>query len=184
MSRLAERQRTIIGTLKALGYSDRAVLLHFCLWVVSVWRWVLWAAALGILTAVGMVEMYKDFFQFPRFVYQLYPDLLLIGMGISIAFAVAGTAKGVWSVLRLHPAEAMRPKPPERGGAIFLERFGLLWRQIGFRTHIALRSLFRNHVRTLTGIVSSALATSIVVLSLMTWDSMGFLVDFQFDRVP
>jgi len=184
MSRLAERQRAIVGTLKALGYSDRAVLVHFLSFGVVVGlAGGLAGDGLGELTSKGLVEMYKSFFQFPRFVYRAYPDLLLIGMAISVCFAVAGTAKGAWSVLRLQPAEAMRQRPPERGGAIFLERFTLLWRQFGFRTHIALRSLVRNRIRTASAIISSALSTAIILTSLCMWDSMKFLVAFQFDRV-
>ncbi len=184
MTRFAERQRVIVGTLKALGYSDRAVLLHFLSFgmVVGV-AGGLAGAALGIVTAAGLVEMYKAFFQFPRFVYQTHVDLLAIGMAISVGFAVVGTAKGAWAVLRLQPAEAMRQKPPERGGAIFLERFGLLWRQLSFRTHIALRSLVRNPVRTVTAVISSSLATAIILTSLIMYDSMAFLVQFQFERV-
>lgn len=184
MTRLAERQRTIIGTLKAIGYSDRQVFLHFVGFgiVVGVAGGLL-GSGLGILLAVGMVEMYKDFFQFPTFVYQTYPNLLLTGIIVSVGFAVAGTAKGVWMVLKLNPAEAMRSKPPERGGAIFLERFPRLWHALGFRTHIALRSMVRNRTRTVTGIVATALATAIILMSLAMYDSMDYLIEFQFERV-
>lgn len=184
MTRFAERQRSVIGTLKALGHSDRAVLLHFLSFgvVVGVAGGAL-GNALGVWTAVGLIDMYKGYFQFPTFVYQTYSDLLMIGVAISVVFSVAGSAKGAWSVLKLQPAEAMRLKPPERGGAIFLERFLFLWRRLSFRTHIALRSLVRNRVRSLTAIISSSLATSIVLTTLIMYDSMEFLVSFQFDRV-
>ncbi len=184
MSRLAERQRTIIGTLKAIGYSDRQVQVHFLSFglVVGLLGG-LAGVALGLAMAFGMIQMYKEFFHFPTFVFRVYPDLVLIGMVISIAFAVGGTARGVWTALKLQPAEAMRPKPPERGGAVFLERVPAVWRQFGFRTHIALRSLARNRARTLTVIVSSALATSIILMTIAMYDSMWFLVDFQFEQV-
>ena len=184
MSRLAERQRTIIGTLKAIGYGNRQVLVHFLGFGIVVG--LAGGAAgivLGLLMAFGMLEMYKTFFQFPRFIFQVYPDLLMFGVLISLLFAVGGTAKGVWTALKLHPAEAMRPKPPERGGAIFLERFPALWRRLGFRTHIALRSLARNRVRTVTVVISSALATAIILMSLAMYDSMWFLIDFQFEEI-
>ncbi len=184
MSRAAERQRVVIGTLKALGYSDRSVLTHLLGFglVVGVLGG-LAGGGLGVALVVALVEMYKGFFQFPAFAYQVHPDLLLLAMAVSVAFALTGTAKGVWRVLRLQPAEAMRPKPPERGGAVFLERLPALWKRLGFRTHIALRSLARNRVRTLTGVVCSALATSIILTTLIMYDSMWFLVDFQFEHV-
>ncbi len=184
MSRLAERQRSIIGTLKALGYSDRAVMVHFLGFglVIGV-AGGLGGALVGKLNTYGMVEMYKGFFQFPRFIQATYPDLMALGMAISVVFAVAGTLKGAWAVLRLQPAEAMRQKPPARGGSIILERLPWLWRRFGFRTHLVLRGMFRNRIRTATSIACSALATSIILLSIMMYESMGFLVEFQFERV-
>lgn len=184
MSRLAERQRSIVGTLKAIGYSNRQVLFHFMGFGVVIG--LIGGAAgivLGLLMAWGLIEMYREFFEFPAFLFRLYPDLLLMGMVISLVFAVGGTAKGVATALKLRPAEAMRPKPPERGGSIFLERFPALWRRLGFRTHIALRGLARNRVRTGTVAFSSALATSIIFMSLAMYDAMFFLVDFQFEQV-
>jgi len=96
---------------------------------------------------------------------------------------LAGTAKGVWGVLRLHPAEAMRPKPPERGGAIFLERFPRLWRALGFRTHVALRGLMRNPGRTITGMIACCVSVALILSALAMKDSADFLLDFQFDQV-
>jgi len=184
MSRLAERQRTIIGTLKALGYSNRRIFAHFLGFGLAVGvAGGLAGGGLGLALATGMVELYKSFFQFPVFMFRVHPDLLLTGLATSIGFALAGTAKGVWAVLRLQPAEAMRPRPPERGGAVFLERFPALWRALGFRTHIALRSVARNRARTATGVVSGALAVAIILTSLCLYDSLLYLVDFQFDIV-
>ncbi len=77
----------------------------------------------------------------------------------------------------------MRAKPPERAGAVFLERFPAVWKRLGFRTHIALRSLARNRMRTASAVVASALATSIILLTMMMYDSMWYLVEFQFDRI-
>ena len=184
MNRLAERQQTIIGTLKALGYSNRAILMHFLRFGVAVGlAGGIAGGCVGLLIALGLVKLYPSFFEFPDFLFRIYPDLLLMGLAISLAFALAGTAKGVWGVLKLAPAEAMRPRPPERGGAVFLEAFPALWRALGFRTHLALRSLARNRVRTLTGVVSQAIAMALILVTLVTYDSMWFLVDFQFERI-
>ncbi|MBI4580644.1 MAG: FtsX-like permease family protein [Planctomycetes bacterium] len=183
-SRLAERQRTVIGTLKALGYSNRQVLVHFLSFGLLVGlAGGLTGCGFGILLARGMMELYKSFFQFPRFAFYVYPDLLAAAVGISLVFAVGGTAKGVRRVLRLQPAEAMRPRPPERGGAVLLERFPRLWRALGFRTHVALRGLARNRGRTITGMIASTLSVAIIFMALGMADAVRFLLEFQFDRV-
>ena len=184
MTRFAERQRTIIGTLKALGYSDHRLLLHFLAFGIVVGLiGGLVGDLLGVGLAIGMVHMYKGFFQFPTFVYRIYPDLLLTGLGISVFFAVAGSARGAWAVLKLQPAEAMRQKPPQSGRAIFLERFAWLWRKLSFRTQMTLRGMARHRTRTLTGVLASALGMAIIFTSLVLYDSTFFLVDFQFEQV-
>jgi len=66
---------------------------------------------------------------------------------------------------------------------VLIERWGWLWRRMGFRTHMAVRNLFRNRTRTITGMVASALGTAIVLSTLVLYDSVRHMVDFQFDRV-
>jgi putative ABC transport system permease protein len=184
MSRFAQGQRTIIGTLKAIGYSSRLIVEHYLSFGLVVG---LAGGALGLLVGLGLAHfqmlLYKDLFHFPTLLFQGYPDLMLGGLGISIGFALLGTAKGVSEVLHLHAAEAMRPKPPDRGGAIVLERVQFLWKRLSFRTHIALRGMFRNHGRSLTAVVCAMLATAIMFTALSLYDSLSYLVDYQFERV-
>ncbi len=184
MIRLAQRQRTTIGTLKAMGYSNRQILGHYLSFgvVIGILGGLI-GCGLGLLMALGMIEMYKLFFQFPHFVFRVYPDLLGIGILVSVVFAVFGTVRGVLEVLRLAPAEAMRPKPPERGGRIFLERFPLLWKCFDFHTQMALRNVFRNRIRTLTGVISTALSISLIFMSLVLYDSFLYMIDYQFEQV-
>lgn len=184
MVRLAQRQRTVIGTLKALGHGDRSVMLHFLgFGVVVGLAGGLAGAALGVALVYAMIDIYRDFFQFPRFLIRFHPDLLAIGMAISVVFAVLGTVRGVWQVLRLQPAEAMRQRPPERGGSIILERIPWLWQALSFRSHMAARTVFRNRLRTATAVFATAMATAIIFMALVSYDSFLYLVDHQFERV-
>jgi putative ABC transport system permease protein len=184
MSRLADRQRTIIGTLKALGYGRRAVLMHYLGFGVAIG---LVGGLLGIGLGVGfkslMLDMYRKFYRFPEYLDRMYPGLMAVAVGTSVLFAILGTTKGVWKVLKLAPAEAMRPRPPDRGGAVFLERFPALWQKLGFRTHIAVRSLARNPGRTATTVVCSSMATAILLINFVMWDGIWWLLDFQFEAV-
>jgi putative ABC transport system permease protein len=184
LRRMAERQRVIIGTLKSLGYSDRSVLLHFIGFGVVVGLIGGVAGVLvGVATTGAMIEMYKSFFQFPSFTMKTYPDVLLIGVAISVAFSTVGAARGVWRVLKLEPAEAMRPAPPEKGGAVFLERFPFLWKRLSFRSHIAIRSLVRNYKRSLGGVLATGLSAAIIFMTLAMYDATFFLVDYQYEQV-
>jgi len=183
MSRMAERQRTIIGTLKAIGYSSRSVLMHYAAFgaVIGVLGAV-GGMILGTVLARGLIRLYRGYFQFPAYLTRTYPDLLAHALAFGLVFSLAGTAKGVWKVLKLHPAEAMRPRPPQVAHQVWLEQWRWLWRRLGFRTHMAIRTVFRNPGRSVSGVVSAALAGAIVLVTMTMYDSMSCMVGFQFER--
>ncbi len=184
MSRLAQQQRTIVGTLKALGYRNRDIFFHFIqfgLFVGTVGA--LLGCLLGYWIAGGLTVEYRMFFDFPKLDNRFYAGLSLAALFISLAFGIIGTLKGIRTVLNLNPAEAMRPPPPPGGGAVFLEAWTGLWQRLGFQRQIVLRNLIRNKGRTATGIFSAAMGAALVLVTFGTMDSLQYMVDFRFDMV-
>ena len=123
MTRLVQQQRTIVGTLKALGYRNRDIFLHFIQFglFVGVIGAVL-GCILGYWIAGGMTIQYRTFFDFPRLDNHFYLPLNLAALVISLVFGVLGTLKGIRTVLQLNPAEAMRPPAPPVGAPSFWSR--------------------------------------------------------------
>lgn len=182
--RLIDHQRTTIGTLKALGCSDGQVLRHY----VSLGMVV---GAVGGLVGIGigswlahaMTGMYRYFFEFPRLDSRFYWDLAAQGMGISLLCSLAGAFQGARTVLKLEAAEAMRPRPPVQGGAIWLERISFVWNRLDSGWRMTLRNLNRNRFRTAAGAFAAAMGAALVVNGLLVNRSIRFLVDFQFEKV-
>ena len=184
MTRLVEQQRTVIGTLKALGYGNASLFGHFLKFglTVGLIGGVL-GGALGYALAGGLTRVYRDFYEFPTLVNRVYPEVSLTGLGISLGFGVLGTLRGVGVVLRLRPAAAMRPKPPARGRRIGLERWRGLWDLLGFRWHMALRAMFRSRMRTGAGVFASAAGAALMVTTFFSKDATEHMLDFQFEKV-
>ena len=180
LSRLAQQQRTVVGTLKALGYSDLQVFWHFLKFgmVVGVAGGLL-GGGLGWWLARGMTSIYRTFFQFPELHSRLHWGVYAAGILVSIGFAALGSLRGSRAVLRLHPAEAMRPAPPRRGGAVFLERIGWFWRSLGSGWRMVLRNVLRSRVRTAACIFAAAMGASVLVSGFMMQLSPKYL-----DRLP
>src|SRR5579864_8513316 len=113
LSRLVSTQRNPIGLLKAFGYSDVAVAIHY-------WKFALVAVALGTASGVplgiwlgrGLARMYQSFFRFPELTFLAGPKLLLWSIVISGAAASLGALSSLRGVVALPPAEAMRPESP------------------------------------------------------------------------
>jgi putative ABC transport system permease protein len=100
-----------------------------------------------------------------------------------VACSVLGSLHGARQVLRLSPAEAMRPRPPLQGGAIFLERLHWLWRRLSFGWRMVLRDVTRQRVRTLAGMFAAAMGTCILVTGLNLNLALRHLIEFQFELV-
>jgi putative ABC transport system permease protein len=183
MNRLSEQQRVVIGTLKALGYGNRRLLLNFIKFGIAVG---LIGGIVGVISgyilAGLMTQVYRGFFEFPALSNRFYWDNAAVGLGISIACAVLGTLQGARKVLRLQPAEAMRSKPPTGGGPILLERIQWLWRQFSFGSRMVLRNVMRNRLRTAAGLFAAAMGASLLVSGFMMANSMNYLIDFEFYR--
>jgi putative ABC transport system permease protein len=181
LRRLAQQQRTVVGTLKALGYSDRQVFVHFLKFGLAVGLLGgLAGCALGYWMAGGFTRMYREFYEFPELNNRFYPGLLAVSVLISLACAVVGSLQGAWSVLRLKPAEAMRPKAPKTGGAILLERVGWLWSQLSSGWRMVLRDVVRARARMAAGVFATAMGSAVLVTGFMMAAASRYMVDYQF----
>ncbi|MBA1332186.1 ABC transporter permease, partial [Candidatus Endoriftia persephone str. Guaymas] len=142
--RLVNQQRTLIGTLRALGYARSTLIRHYLAYGLAVGTiGGLLGIMLGIWLQSAMVAIYRGFYELPGLVAHHYWDLSLIGLAISLLFAALGSLSGVRRATQLQPAEAMRPPAPQRGGHILLESVHPLWRRLNFRWRSILRSVFR-----------------------------------------
>ena len=184
LMRLAQQQRAVIGTLKALGYSDMQVFMHFLKFGLLVGAGGgLVGCAVGWWMASGMTNIYRTFFEFPDLVNRFLWSIHLTGLGVSIGCAVLGCLRGSRAVLKLQPAEAMRPSPPRSGRKILIERIGWMWKMLGSGWRMVLRNLFRARLRTLAGIFGAAMGGGVLVNAFMTQESIVYFLDFQFEKI-
>jgi len=184
MVRLIDQQRSTIGMLKALGYSNAEIFVHF----VKFGTLIGLASGLpGLAMGYGMAEVitkiYHRFFEFPNLVNRVNPVWYATGLAIALACALIGTIHGARLALRLQPAEAMRPRPPVAGGRIWLERFTRLWRRLGFGWRMTLRNLVRHRLRTSVGILSVAFGAGLMMAGFMLREGVEYIIDFQFNQV-
>ena len=183
IGRLVAGQRTIVGTLKALGYSNFAVTVHYLGFGLGVGL----AGAVGGVAVGGWLQraflnMYRTIYELPIREPGFYPELVAISVGLSLGFALLGTAFGVRAATRLAPAVAMRPPPPEKGGRILLERgpLRLIWGRLPFSWKLVLRAIFRNPFRSAVTFGSSFIATTIMVESLGMGGAISVLIQREF----
>jgi putative ABC transport system permease protein len=180
ISRLISLQREQIAALKAFGYSDFAVGLHFS-------KLVLMIVALGILAGVaagvwmgrGMSNIYMNLYSLPFMIYVLEPRVILAAALISVAVAMLGTLYAVRSAARLPPAQAMRPEPPTVYHITFVERLGLQ-RWISQPTRMILRHIERRPLKSLLTTVGIAMACGVMMIGGFQEGAIDHMVDVQY----
>lgn len=182
LSRLVSLQRPEIATLKAIGYGNWEIGLHF-LKLVAVF--VLLGSSLGVVLGAvlgrGLTELYTEVFHFPLFSYRVSLPVMLAGTGVSLLAAAIGAAAAIRQVVVLTPAEAMRPPAPAVYRPLLSERLGLA----GFISQagrMVLRELERRPLRLLLSSLGVAAAIGILVVGRMGEDAMNHLLDVQFQR--
>ena len=183
IGRLVAGQRTIVGTLKALGYSTGAVTTHYLGFGLVVGLvGAIGGVAVGLVLQDGLLSMYRKVYELPISAPGFYPQLVAISVGLSLGFALLGTAFGVRAATKLAPAVAMRPPPPEKGGRILLERGPLrhAWSLLPFSGKLILRAIFRNPFRSCVTFGSSFVATTIMVESLAMGGAIDVLIEREF----
>lgn len=180
MLRLISLEREQIGLLKALGYSRLAVSLHYL-------KLVLVIAAIGTLIGAvagtwlgrGMTRLYAEFFHFPFLVFVRDPQVYILAVGVSMIAAVLGALRSVYVVLNLPPAVAMQPPAPARYKQLW-QGSEKLTRHISQLSVMAFRYMMRGPLRTGTTMLGVSLATSLLVTSLFTTESVESLIDVSF----
>lgn len=156
IARLVQSEREQIGLIKAFGYTDFEVSLHyFKMVLVIAVLGALGGIALGIWSGRAISGMYQPYYKFPFLVYQVEPSSIASGIAVSVLAAAAGSFFVLRRVFSLSPAVAMRPPAPadfSRTGALNerLKRF------LDQPSRMVLRRIFRNPGRIFGAVIGIA----------------------------
>lgn len=185
LNRMVRNERTQIGLMKAYGYSDFAVAIHYVQYALLL---TLAGTILGFiagqLLAKMMVELlYAEFYIFPNLRAHIYTEIIFKSTAIAAAAAIAGAVFAAAQAAAIHPAEAMRPEPPRTAHRIFLEAIPGLWRHVTFLWKMILRNIMRNRARAAISAFGVSVSTALLLLAFFMLDALNYGLDFQFRRV-
>lgn len=149
LKRMIEQQRTQLGTLKAFGYTNREILLHYLSYaLVTGLSGGLVGGLCGSALTNPFLALYRQYFNMPGLKASFSPAYFFMSLILSTSFSLIAGYQGCKKILRLEPAEAMRPVAPPPGKNVFLEKISFFWRILTVQGKMALRSMLRNKLRT------------------------------------
>lgn len=184
VSRMVEEDRGLIGTYKALGFTDREIRR----------KYVVYALLAGVLGGVlgdffGFVVLPEILFTVFDVMYQL-PDYSLhfdwwSGTGGILFYVVGIVGAAIVScsnALAVTPAMLMRPKAPKNGSRVLLERVTPVWSHLSFLNKVTARNLFRYKKRLFMTLFGIAGCTSILITGFTIKDTVLELMPLQYGK--
>ena len=185
MTRMVDEHRITIGTYKALGYSPVKIASKYLFYGAFA---SIAGSCLG--TAVGLQV-------FPRIIYSCYRILYNVPSidtpfklwymagccAVSLVCICGAVLYSCIKALRSQPSELMRPKAPQNGRRVLLERAGFIWTRMSFLSKVTVRNLLRYKKRFFMTIVGVAGCTALIITGFGLKHSISTIVDKQFGEV-
>ncbi len=185
MKRMVDEQRTQIGVLKALGYSNGQILGKYVLYSGS-------AAVVGSILgyALGSTllpwviwELYGMMYGFAELTYTFDWKLALLSFAAAMVSSVGVTIYACGAELRHQSAELLRPKAPKAGKRVFLEYITPLWRALSFLQKVSIRNVLRYRSRLVMILLGIGGCTALLITGFGIQDSVADIGNIQYEDI-
>lgn len=180
IGRIVTAQREVIAVLRALGYRASTIGAHYLkMAAVICLIGATGGALLGMVLGRLVMLAYGPYFRFPSLDFMLEPGVILIGFAIALSAGFLATVGSVRRIVRLPPAEAMKPPAPATFRRSWLETLGL-WRHLSPPARMIVRRIERAPLKPALSSLGIALALSILVAVGGLLGSIEEMVDIAF----
>ncbi len=183
MTRLINNQRTQIGTLKALGYSNKSVTLHYI-------SYGFFLSTIGSILGIILGPMIIPYMFFPSM--QSFYTLPTWQPGFNITFLTVAiimitlstliTYISIRNINKESPAQTIKPKPPKNIKQGPIEK-SKIWKHLNFNIKWNFRDAKRNKVRSIMSIFGVLACTVILLASFGAGDSMEDVKQWQYSDI-
>ena len=179
MHRISANEKVQIGTLKALGFRDRKILMHYTSYGLMIGLiGLILGVGLGYLVAsliispTGMMSTYLDMPDWSL----VMPNFCIPVMVLMLVFLTLISFLSVKKMLKGTAADALRPYTPKAMKKSVIEKFSF-WNKLSFGTKWNIRDIMRHKARSAMTLVGVVGCTLLLVGSFGMRDSMLFFLD-------
>lgn len=185
MTRMIDDQRTQIGIMKALGYSSGAITGKYLFYSGSA---TLLGSVFGI--AVGSFLFpaivwfgYSLIYSFSSLKFVMDWPLAIVITAANLAVTMLVTWYCCARELKCAPSDLIRPKAPEAGKRILLERIPSVWNRMSFMRKVSARNIMRYKKRIFMMLLGIGGCTALVLTALGLNDTIQNVVKRQYDDI-
>ena len=185
MTRMVGEERTLIGTMKAMGYSSFATMSKYLLYASSA---ALLGCVIGFFAGTVLIPYlvwfaYGILYDYAKLDFFFSPLMAALCLLVTVPGALLVTYLVCRREGRERPAELIRPKAPKKGKKILLERVTFLWRRLPFHSRLSLRNAFRFPTRVAMLLLGIGGCTALLLAGLGARDSIAHISSYQYDEI-
>ena len=184
MNRFVKKQRTQIGTLKALGFKNRKIINHYVGYgfIIS-----LVASVVGLLAGkyglgTFFLNMEMSYFEVPVYNTVLIPVVYILAIAV-VALITLVTYLSCRSILKESAVEALRIEIPKVKSTKFDLTTKGIFKKASISTRWNLRDVGRNKGRSLMAIVGITGCTMLMLCAFGMMDTMKSYLSWEFDKI-
>ena len=183
MTRIVTLQRTQIGILKAVGYRDRTIILHY---VSYGFFPVLAGAVLGLIT--GPMIIPQMFYPTMSATYSMpswnpgFDVSFIYISALMVVLSVFVTYMSCRRISKENPANTLRPKAPNMSSNSLIEK-SRFWNRLSFNMRWNWRDARRNKFRAFMAIVGVMGCVALLIAAFGMNDCMGELKTWEYDNI-
>lgn len=185
MNRMVEEQRTQIGVLKALGYSEARIMGKYLFYAGSA-AWI--GSVIGFLIGSTIFptviwNAYKIMYHMGDYELMFDPGLAAASLAVALFCSVGVTWLTCRYELMSTAANLIRPKSPKSGRRVWLEHIPFLWNHMSFLAKVSVRNVFRYKQRFFMMVIGIGGCTALLVTGYGIKDTIADIADMQYEEV-
>lgn len=185
MNRMVEEQRTQIGVLKALGYSESRIMGKYLFYAGSA-AWI--GSVIGFLIGSTIFptviwNAYKIMYHMGDYELMFDPWLALASLAVALLCSVGVTWLTCRYELMSTAANLIRPKSPKSGRRVWLEHIPFVWNRMSFLAKVSVRNVFRYKQRFFMMVIGIGGCTALLVTGYGIKDTIADIADMQYEEV-
>lgn len=184
MNRFVKKQRTQIGTLKALGFKNRKIIKHY----VSYGFYVsLLASILGLILGkyvlgTFFLNMEAQYFEIPVYNTILISSVYILAIIVVVLITIV-TYLSCRGILKESAVEALRTEIPKVKNTKFDLTTKGIFKKSSISTRWNLRDIGRNKSRSIMAVVGIIGCTMLLVCAFGMLDTMNSYLDWEFNKI-
>lgn len=183
MTRIVNHQRTQIGTLKAIGFKNRPLIIHYLSYGFIM---TLIGSVLGIIIGHKtipyiFVDTMKSHYTLPCWDPGFNINFIIVALLIILSSIICSYI-AVASIIRESPSSALKAKPPKVNKIGFIENTKI-WGKLGFNLRWNIRDINRNKLRTVITLFGIIGCTVLLISAFGMHDGVNYLKSWKYDDI-